>query len=64
MIKGRIRSQIKFQKDKIAALEDELKTKKNPTVREAIEKYIFNERIILSRLYQEAKENGIDLSDP
>lgn len=63
MIYRRIRSQIALQKDKIAALEDDLKTKKNPTARESIEKYIDNERNTLNRLYVEAEMNGINLSD-
>lgn len=62
MIHGRIRSQIALQKDKIALLEEELKTKQNPTVRESIEKYIDNERNTLNRLYVEAKINGINLT--
>ncbi|MGO3790951.1 MAG: hypothetical protein ACTJG1_05670 [Enterococcus gilvus] len=63
MIHGRIRSQIALQKDKIASLEEELKTKQNPTARESIEKYIDNERNTLNRLYVEAKTNGINLTD-
>ncbi|MGH1648927.1 hypothetical protein ABE945_14235 [Enterococcus gilvus] len=62
MIHGRIRSQIALQKDKIASLEEELKTKQNPTARESIEKYIDNERNTLNRLYVEAKINGINLT--
>ena len=63
MIYRRIRSQIALQKDKIASLEEELKTKQNPTARESIEKYIDNERNTLNRLYVEAKTNGINLTD-
>lgn len=63
MIHGRIRSQIALQKDKIASLEEELKTKQNPTARDSIEKYIDNERNTLNRLYVEAKTNGINLTD-
>ncbi|EOI58856.1 hypothetical protein [Enterococcus gilvus] len=63
MIYRRIRSQIALQKDKIVSLEEELKTKQNPTARESIEKYINNERNTLNRLYVEAKINGIKLSD-
>ena len=63
MIPRRIRSQIALQKDKIALLEEELKTKRNPTARASIEKYIDNERNTLNRLYVEAKINGINLTD-
>ncbi|EOH80734.1 hypothetical protein [Enterococcus malodoratus] len=63
MIYRRIRSQIALQKDKIVSLEEELKTKQNPTARESIEKYINNERNTLNRLYVEAKINGIKISD-
>lgn len=63
MIPRRIRSQIALQKDKIALLEEELKTKPNPTARASIEKYIDNERNTLNRLYVEAKINGINLTD-
>ncbi len=63
MIQERIRLLIASQKEKIAALEEELKVKRNPTVRESMEKYISLERDTLNKLYQEAKANGIDLND-
>lgn len=58
MINEQIQSRINHQKQVIRGLKKELSDKHNPTVKESIEKYIYNETIILNELYHEAHMKG------
>lgn len=61
MINEQIQSRINHQKLVIRDLENKLSNKHNPTVKESIEKYIYNETTILNELYHEAQLNGLEI---